>query len=87
MNKWYYALMYITKFVGHERDLQANNNARLNDVLIKCTIPLIKSANKLKRKYVPWFQALNSQIMDWQTKIEKYTQIVCEKNIMKFSDV
>ena len=51
MNKWYYALMYITKFVGHERDLQANNNARLNDVLIKRTIALIKSANKLKRKY------------------------------------
>ena len=81
--------MYITKFVGHERDLQANNNARLNDVLIKRTIALIKRANKLKRKYVPWLmvQDLNFQIMDWQTKVDNEILIVCGKNIMKFSDV
>ena len=75
--------MYITKFVGHERDLQANNNTRLNDVLIERTIALIKSANKLKRKYVPWLmvQDLNFQIMDWQTKVDNEILIVCGKTL------
>ena len=42
--------MYITKFVGHERDLQANNNARQNDVLIKRTIALIYQKFKYAQK-------------------------------------